>query len=208
METEKEGKNNITETVLGCLLLGSIYSAIDQSFVSLIIFGSCAFLAVVVYILQRTVWKSIETLEDNICKRLDKEGFQHEKQEGILYVTNNESRFRVQLANSYNSRIKRLFVIYDFGDDDFDKITMDGWYHAANTINIHDTATTFVVLDDHFCCCYQAAIGNAGDFMKEFARASHAISGAMEDYGKLYPYLERDYPNKAENKTSIGFKQN
>ncbi len=44
--------------------------------------------------------------------------------------------------------------------------------------------------------------------MNEFGRAYNAIGNAMEDYGKLFPYLERDYPNRAVNQTSIGFRQN
>ena len=56
-------------------------------------------------------------------------------------------------------------------------------------------------------CCYQTSIGNSKDFMNEFGRAYQAIGEAMEDYGKLIPYLERDYPNHKENKTGIGFKQ-
>ena len=42
--------------------------------------------------------------------------------------------------------------------------------------------------------------------MREFGRAYQAIGGAMDDFRKLYPYLERDYPNKTENKGTIGFK--
>jgi hypothetical protein len=44
--------------------------------------------------------------------------------------------------------------------------------------------------------------------MNEFNHAYQAIGEAIEDYGKLIPYLERDYPNTAENQSSIGFRQN
>ena len=44
--------------------------------------------------------------------------------------------------------------------------------------------------------------------MNEFGRAYYAIGNAMEDYGKLFPYLERDYPKRTESQTSIGFRQN
>ena len=84
---------------------------------------------------------------------------------------------------------------------------MDGWSRAANAININNTDTIFVALEDHLCCCYQTSIGNSKDFMNEFGRAYQAIGEAMEDYGKLIPYLERDYPSHKENKTGIGFKQ-
>ena len=43
--------------------------------------------------------------------------------------------------------------------------------------------------------------------MKEFNLAYDVICDAMDDYIKLFPLLERDYPNNEGNQTSIGFKQ-
>lgn len=43
--------------------------------------------------------------------------------------------------------------------------------------------------------------------MNEFGQAYAAIGSAMEDYGKLFPYLERDYPNRTVSQTGIGFRQ-
>jgi hypothetical protein len=150
---------------------------------------------------------SITKIESNICERLDEQGYQHEIQEGSLYVTKNDNRFRIQISEGANNRIKNLFVIYDFGDKNFEKVNRDGWNRVANSINLNNTSTTFVALEDHFCCCYQSAISNAKDFMNEFNRAYFAIGEALDDYKKIYPYIERDYPNTAqENKNSIGFK--
>ena len=84
---------------------------------------------------------------------------------------------------------------------------MEGWTRAANCINTNNTLATFVVLDDHFCCSYQTAIANAKDFMKEFDCAYRVIGEAMNDYNRIYPHIERDYPNTtSENKSSIGFR--
>ena len=84
---------------------------------------------------------------------------------------------------------------------------MEGWTRAANCINTNNTLTTFVVLDDHFCCSYQTAIANAKDFMKEFDCAYRFIGEAINDYNRIYPHIERDYPNNtSENKSSIGFR--
>ena len=84
---------------------------------------------------------------------------------------------------------------------------MDGWSCAANVININNTDTIFVAKEDYLCCCYQTSIGNSKDFMNEFGQAYAAIGSAMEDYGKLFPYLERDYPNRTVSQTGIGFRQ-
>jgi len=150
---------------------------------------------------------TINKIESNICESLNEQGYRYEKQDGTLYVIKNDNRFRVQLAEGPNNRIKHLFVIYDFGDKNFEKVTRDGWARAANSINLNNTSTTFVTLEDHFCCCYQTAISNAKDFMGEFNRAYEAIGSAMDDYKKIYPYIERDYPNNTtESKSSIGFK--
>lgn len=157
-------------------------------------------------ILRQTVWKSTEILEENICKRLKKAGFQFEKKEGNLFVVKNENRFQVQLADTYNRRIKHLYVYFKFTDENSNKINVDGWSRASNIINVRNTETIFVTLEDHFCCCYQTAIGNSKDFMKEFNFAYDVIGDAMDDYNKLFPLLERDYPNNVGNQTSIGFK--
>ena len=198
-------KETIT-VAIGCLVIGIIAGLIEQSFISIIIFGISAAIIIIYYIMKQTIWSSTEILERNICKKLDKSGFRHEKLEGQLFVYKNDSCFQVQLADSYNRRIKHLFIYYKFHDDNSSKISIDGWSRATNVLNINNTDTVFVALEDHFCCCYQSAIGNSSDFMNEFGRAYQAIGGVMDDFRKLYPYLERDYPNKTENKGTIGFK--
>ena len=195
-------------TAIGCIILGVIYSIVEHSLFSIILFSLVAVGNAVVFVLNQKVWRSSEALESDICQKLNKQGYKFEKKEGTLYVTKNDSRFQIQLADSYNIRIKHLCVLYKFRDDDFGKVNMDGWSRAANAININNTDTIFVALEDHLCCCYQTSIGNSKDFMNEFNHAYQAIGEAIEDYGKLIPYLERDYPNTAENQSSIGFRQN
>ena len=208
MEDKKTfSRSNLISGAIGVVIMGVLYSLQDRSFVWIILCGALALGIMIVYILSLTFWKSTQAIETDICKRLYKEGYHYEKKEGTLCVTKNNSRFQIQLADSYNRRIKHLYVFYKFRDDDFGKVNMDGWSRAANAININNTDTVFVALEDHLCCCYQTSIGNSKDFMNEFGRAYQAIGEAMEDYAKLIPYLERDYPSHKENKTGIGFKQ-
>lgn len=207
MEKESTLKETIAIAV-GCVVLGVVYSFVEHSLFSIILFGFAAAAIIVVYILRQTVWRSVETLEKDICKQLDKSGFRYEKNEGDLYVIKDNCHFQIQLADSFNRGIKHLYVLYKFRDDNSNKVTIDGWSRASNVINTRNTNTIFVTLEDHFCCCYQTAIGNSKDFMNEFGRAYDAIGEAMDDYHRLYPYLERDYPNSLGNQTSIGFRQN
>jgi hypothetical protein len=209
MDNEKEiTYGDVVATMIGCAILGwTMYSLFERSTFLAIIFGLMTIGIVTAYILYNTSIRNTEILERNICKRLDKLGYRHEKQDGTLYVLKNDNRFRIQLIDGFNKRIKHLYVIFDFGDSNFEKVTMDGWTRAANSINLNNSSTTFVTLEKHFCCCYQSAIGNSKDFMNEFEKAYEAIGGAMDDYKKIYPYIERDYPNNtSESKTSIGFK--
>ena len=209
MEDEKENTfGGVLATAIGCAVIGGLHYLADRSLFTIILFGTGAIGIIVFYILRQTVWKSTEILEENICKRLKRTGFQYEKKEGDLFVVKNGNRFQVQLADTYNRRIKHLYVYYKFTDENTNKINVDGWSRASNVININNTDTIFVALEDHLCCCYQTSIGNSKDFMCEFGRAYNAIGNAMEDYGKLFPYLDRDYPNRTENQTSIGFRQN
>lgn len=208
MSMENDNDNNFSFGTLA-FWMGYLFLMIlcSLSKLAAIIFCSACGVAVLIYVAFWILSYRIGPLERSICKSLGKEGYHYEKNEGTLYVTKNDSRFQVQLADSYNRRIKHLYVFYKFRDDDFGKVNMDGWSRAANAININNTDTIFVALEDHLCCCYQTSIGNSKDFMNEFGRAYQAIGEAMEDYGKLIPYLERDYPRHKENKTGIGFKQ-
>ena len=200
-------RSNLVSVAIGIVIMGVLYSLQDRSFVWLILCGCLALGIIIAYILSLTLWKSTQAIEVDICKRLDKAGYRYEMKEGDLFVIKSNNRFEVHLADSFNKRIKHLYVLYKFKDDSFDKVDTNGWSRAANIINVRNTNTIFVALEDHLCCCYQSAIGNSKDFMNEFGRAYQAIGEAMEDYGKLIPYLERDYPSHKENKTGIGFKQ-
>ncbi len=180
----------------------SVYSLVYS-----LVMGCGLVSAVAIYFLLCRLLKKTDILERRICKRLDKQGYSHEKREGTLYVTKHDNHFRVFIRDSFDRRIKHLYFLYDFYDDNFGKVSMEGWTRAANCINTNNTLTTFVVLDDHFCCCYQTAIANARDFMKEFDYAYRVIGGALEDYNRIYPHIERDFPNNtSENKSSIGFR--
>ena len=180
----------------------SVYSLVDS-----LLIGCVLVSAVAIYFLLCRPLKNIEALESRICKRLDKQGYPHEKREGILYVTKNDNHFRVYIRDGFDKRIKNLYFLYDFWDDNFGKVSMEGWTRAANCINTNNTLTSFVVLDDHFCCSYQTAIANAKDFINEFEYAYRSIGRALDDYNRLYPHIERDYPHTSlENKSSIGFK--
>ena len=184
-----------------------VYDLITSAPVYSSVMGFVFVAAVALYFLLCRPLKNIDVLERRICKRLDKQGYPHEKREGTLYITKNDNHFRVFIRDSFDRRIKHLYFLYDFWDDNFGKVSMEGWTRAANCINTNNTLTTFVVLDDHFCCSYQTAIANAKDFMKEFDCAYRVIGEAMNDYNRIYIHIERDYPNTtSENKGSIGFR--
>jgi len=188
--------------------MGVLYSLQDHSFVWIILCGVLALGIMIVYILSLNLWKSTEAIEAEICKRLEKAGYRYEKKEGDLFVFKSNNRFEVHLADSFNKRIKHLYILYKFKDDSFEKVNTNGWSRAANIINVRNTNTVFVALEDHLCCCYQSSIGNSKDFMNEFNVAYQSVVEVMEDYGRLVLQLERDYPSNTDNQTIIGFKQN
>ena len=204
--------HEIIGTVLGvcffvALFVFYIYDLITSAPVYSSVLGIVFISAVSFFILSNWPLKNIEVLERRICRRLDKQGYPHEKKEGTLYITKNDHRFRVHIANGYDNRIKHLYFLYEFTDDNFEKVSKEGWTRAANSINANNARITFITMEDHFCCCYQTAIGTSNCFIKEFEQAYQTIGGAMSDYNKIYPYIERDYPNTvSEHKTCIGFK--
>ena len=203
---EKENKIDFVKIMFWVVYL-FLMILFSLSKIAAIIFCAVCVSALLVYYVFQWIPPSVEILERRICKRLDRQGYQHTKKEGNLFVVKNGNRFQVQLADTYNRRIKHLYVYYKFTDENSNKINVDGWSRASNVINARNTETIFVTLEDHFCCCYQTAIGNSKDFLKEFNFAYDVIGDAMDDYNKLLPLLERDYPNNVGNQTSIGFKQ-
>ena len=202
---EKENKIDFVKIMFWVVYL-FLMILFSLSKIAAIIFCVVCVSALLVYYVFQRIPPSVEIMERRICKRLDRQGYQHTKKAGTLYITDNNSHYRIQLSEGYNRRIKHLYVLYELGDDNFNKVTMEGWSRASNVINVRNTEIIFVTLEDHFCCCYQSAIGNSKDFMREFSRAYDAIGKAMWVFGKLYPYLERDYPNHTEPQTSIGFR--
>ena len=212
MENDKENNSGINiATIVFCLIIGfgwTLSAFFESSLLLAIAFCILIIGMIATYVIYNRVTRSTESLERKICKQLDKSGFRYEKKEGDLYVIKDNCHFQIQLADSFNRGIKHLYVMYKFRDDNSNKVTIDGWSRASNVISTRNTNTIFVTLEDHFCCCYQTAIGNSKDFMNEFGRAYDAIGEAMDDYHRLYPYLERDYPNSMGNQTSIGFRQN
>ena len=204
---EKENKIDFVKIMFWVVYL-FLMILFSLSMIAAIIFCAVCVSALLVYYVFQWIPPSVEILERRICKRLDRQGYRHAKQEGELFVTNNNSHYRIQLVEGNNRRIKHLYVIYEFHDGNFDKVSRDGWSRASNYINALNHETVFITLEKHFCCCYQTAIGNSKDFMKEFERACQFIGRSMGDYHDLYPFLERDYPNRTESQTSIGFRQN
>lgn len=208
MEDKKTfSRSNLISAAIGVVIMGVLYSLQDRSFVWLILCGCLALGIMIAYILSLTLWKSTQAIETDICKRLEKAGYRYEKKEGDLFVFKSNNRFEVHIDDSFNKRIKNLYILYKFKDDSFDKVDTNGWSRAANIINVRNTNTIFVALEDHLCCCYQSAIGNSKDFMNELNVAYQSVVEVMEDYGRLVPLLERDYPNNTENQSTIGFKQ-
>ena len=149
----------------------------------------------------------INTLEKRICYELDKQGFRHDKKDGTLYVVNHESVFHIHIWDTSNKRVKRLYFVYDFEDERHKNISKEGWMMATNRINVDNPHSTFITHDESFRLRYETAISNAHDFLPEFDAAYHVVGEALDEFNRLYPYLERDYPNKStDNKSSIGFK--
>ena len=208
----KSKTREIIGTILGiCFFMAlfgyAFYDLITSAPIISSAIGFVFMSAIVLYFILCRPLKNIDVLERRVCKRLDKQGYQHEKREGSLYITKNDSHFRVYFRDGFDKRIKHLYFLYEFYDDNFGKVSLEGWTRMANCINTNNTHTTFVVLDDHFCCSYQTAITNSKDFMKEFDYAYRAIGGALDTCDRIYPNIERDYPNAtSENKGSIGFR--
>ena len=178
-----------------------------MEYVSFVILGIVAVTYIVFAILKLLTGTSIGTLENNICKKLDEQGFRHEKKDGTLYVVKNDQTFHVHFWDTSNKWIIRLYFVYDFGDEYKSLVSNEGWAVGANyiNININNPHSTFISYKDSFCCRFETAIANSKDFMREFDTAYQIVGQTMEDFNKLHSRLERDYPNDS-TESKIGFR--
>lgn len=151
--------------------------------------------------------QSINALQKNVCKELKKRGYNYSIEEDVLFVKRNDAVFETRFWDTANRNIRRLYFVYDFKDDNMDKVSREGWSIAANLINSHNPHITFTSYQDSFSCRFETAIKSPKDFFVEFDLAYKMIGEAVDDLQKLYPHIEKDYPNTTtDNKSSIGFK--
>lgn len=136
-------KSNLIAGAIGIVIMGVLYSLQDHSFVWFILCGVLALGIMIVCVFSLTLWKSTEAIEAEICKRLEKAGYRYEKKEGDLFVFKSNNRFEVHIDDSFNKRIKRIYILYKFKDDSFYKVNTNGWSRAANIINIRNTNTIY-----------------------------------------------------------------
>ena len=79
MENSNENTfGGVLATAIGCVVIGGLHYLADRSLFAIILFSTAAIGIIAFYILRQTVWKSTEILEEDICKRLKKAGFQFE----------------------------------------------------------------------------------------------------------------------------------
>lgn len=170
------------------------------------ILGLCC-VAVMSFVIIRRKFQNIDFIERDICRILSKQGFGYKKHEGILYVTRNKKTFRIHIADTPSKRVKRLTFVYDFSCPIMDKVSPEGWSRLSNKINGDNPQATFIAFNDCFQCRYETAIANSKEFQKEFDSAFQIIGKALQDFKKLYVYMEEDYPNVfIENRVNIGYK--
>ena len=151
--------------------------------------------------------QGIHALQKNVCKELKRRGYNYSIEEDVLFVKRNDAVFETRFWDTANRNIRRLYFVYDFKDDNMDKVSREGWSFAANLINSHNPHITFTSYDDSFACRFETAIKSPKDFFVEFDLAYKMIGEAVDDLQKLYPHIEKDYPNTiSDNKASIGFK--
>lgn len=90
--------HEIIGTVLGvcffvALFVFYIYDLITSAPVYSSVWGIVFISAVSFFILSNWPLKNIEVLERRICRRLDKQGYPHEKKEGTMYITKKRPSF-------------------------------------------------------------------------------------------------------------------
>lgn len=176
----------------------------DLPFALVIILLALCFGAV--YLLDIFVFSipTVADIEKRVMIKMNEEGFQCKKDEGVLEYTMNG-----RVYESYFWRVDKNFfrtMIIDRAniDEDWDKISAEGKAVLANYVNAECYHSTFLS-NEHGCsCAYTTFVRIPSDFFNEAKNAYDVIGKAFNTAMDILPQIKEKYP-LVENESSVGF---
>ena len=161
---------------------------------------------VAIYIIETYVLgvPSVADLETRIMLKMEKEGYQCKKDEGVLTYTLNGRRY-----DSYfwkvNKDMFRTVIVDRFAiDEQWDKISPEGKAVLANYVNGECNHSMFYTNEYGCTCSYITSVRNPADFLEEARKGYNMIGEAYITAVEILPKIKQDYPVNGQEGT-IGF---
>ncbi len=149
-------------------------------------------------------YADVESIEYAILCKMQAEGYQCEKEEGVMVYQLNGRKYMTGFWNSGNGCYRAAIVDYLTIDDDWDDISNEGKAVLANHVNMECPHSLFVSHERGVACRFYTDVRNPDDFIRAAQDGYHVIGEAVETAMKALPQIKMQYSNKT-NANPIGF---
>lgn len=147
---------------------------------------------------------TVADLEKRVMIKMNEEGFQCRKNEGVLEYTMNgrvyESYFWLVDKNYFRTLIVDRAKI----DEHWDKISEEGKSVLANYVNNECYHTTFIAKENGCICTHITYVRTPSDFLNEAKNAYEVIGRTFNTALEILPQVKGRYPID-ETEGGIGF---
>ena len=149
----------------------------------------------------------VADLEDSIIKKLKREGYQCEKEEGDLVYVLKGRRYRTHFWAVGNGSFRTEIIDYLVIDGEWDKISYEGKAVLANYVNRECPHSTFLSTDVGVVCSYITYLRDSSDFIREAQLGYNVIGDAITTATNVLPQVKLRYLT-TEKANLIGFVNN
>lgn len=159
-----------------------------------------------VYLLDTFVFSipTVADIEKRVMIKMNEEGFQCKKDEGVLEYTMNGRLYSTYFWRVDKNFFRTMIVDHANVDEHWDKISSEGKAVLANYVNEECYHSTFLS-NEHGCsCAYTTFVRTPSDFHNEAKNAYDVIGKAFNTAIDILPQIKEKYPNGGQS-DSIGF---
>lgn len=146
-------------------------------------------------------------LERKIMKIMKEEGYNCEKNDGVLCYRMNDVWFRVYFGKRWNKCYRTDIIYYGKVHKDWGSISIEGKSVLDNYINRKFEHIKFISNNSGVACEHITSINNAKEFLEEAKNAYRLIDEAIDAVVDILPKIKLHY-SCSEQKNAIGFNTN
>lgn len=158
------------------------------------------------YLLNSIVFsiRTVADLEKRVMVKMNEEGFQCKKNEGVLEYTMNGRVYESYFWHVDKNLFRTVIVDRANIDEQWDKISGEGKAVLANYVNLGCADTTFIAMKNMCVCSFVTYVRNPSDFLNEVKNGYELIGGAYIQALEILPQIKERY-SVDETEGGIGF---